>query len=80
MDRGVFIGGGLICASFLLAVLLNEVAREEPRAPAPAKTTELHLVPADCTPVVDTTRDAGAMSEAESPSGDGRTPNDARCK
>lgn len=34
MDRGVFIGGGLICASFLLAVLLNEGARERVRTPA----------------------------------------------
>lgn len=33
MDRGVFIGGGLICASFLLAVLLNESARQPVTAP-----------------------------------------------
>jgi hypothetical protein len=28
MDRGVLIGGGLICTSFLVAVLLNDSARE----------------------------------------------------
>ncbi len=33
MDRGVFVGGGLICASFLLAVLFNEAARQPVRAP-----------------------------------------------
>lgn len=37
MDRGVFIGGGLICASFLLAVLLNEAAREPANAPEPVR-------------------------------------------
>ena len=30
MDRGVIVGGGLIAASFLVAVLLNRSAREEP--------------------------------------------------
>jgi hypothetical protein len=29
MDRGVIVGGGLIAASFLVAVLLNRSAREE---------------------------------------------------
>jgi hypothetical protein len=32
MDRGVIVGGGLIAASFLVAVLLNRSAHEE-RAP-----------------------------------------------
>ena len=36
MDRGVFIGGGLICASFLIAVLLNESAQEPVPMPNPA--------------------------------------------
>ncbi len=37
MDRGVMVGGGLIAASFLVAVLLNRSAREEaaPAKPAP---------------------------------------------
>jgi hypothetical protein len=34
MDRGVIVGGGLIAASFLVAVLLNRSAHEEG---APAK-------------------------------------------
>ena len=33
MDRGVIVGGGLIAASFLVAVLLNRSAHEE-NAPA----------------------------------------------
>jgi hypothetical protein len=36
MDRGVIVGGGLIAASFLVAVLLNRSAREED-APAERK-------------------------------------------
>ncbi|HKU13936.1 MAG TPA: hypothetical protein VJQ52_06045 [Steroidobacteraceae bacterium] len=39
MDRGVIVGGGLIAASFLVAVLLNSSEREEPvpvKAAAPA--------------------------------------------
>lgn len=47
MDRGVFIGGGLICASFLLAVLLNESARET-RVPEAAKAVEIDRTPAEC--------------------------------
>jgi hypothetical protein len=36
MDRGVIVGGGLIAASFLVAVLLNRSAHEED-APAERK-------------------------------------------
>jgi hypothetical protein len=36
MDRGVIVGGGLIAASFLVAVLLNRSANDEaPPAEAP---------------------------------------------
>lgn len=35
MDRGVIVGGGLIAASFLVAVLLNRSANNE-AAPVPA--------------------------------------------
>ncbi len=38
MDRGVIVGGGLIAASFLVAVLLNRSANNEA---APAKPREL---------------------------------------
>jgi hypothetical protein len=38
MDRGVIVGGGLIAASFLVAVLLNRSANNEaPPAEAPRK-------------------------------------------
>jgi hypothetical protein len=30
MDRGVIVGGGLMAASFLVAVMLNRSAHEEP--------------------------------------------------
>jgi hypothetical protein len=36
MDRGVIVGGGLIAASFLVAVLLNRSAHEE-NAPSERK-------------------------------------------
>lgn len=51
MDRGVFIGGGLICASFLLAVLLNEAARKMPLDPEPPKAAEVESRPVKCKPV-----------------------------
>lgn len=50
MDRGVFIGGGLICASFLLAVLLNESAHKVPLDPEPPKATEVEHGPVKCEP------------------------------
>ena len=43
MDRGVIVGGGLIAASFLVAVLLNRSANNE--AP-PVKATRELPVPA----------------------------------
>jgi hypothetical protein len=47
MDRGVVVGGGLIAASFLVAVLLNRSANNEvPPVKAP------HDVPAPCEQVV----------------------------
>jgi hypothetical protein len=48
MDRGVIVGGGLIAASFLVAVLLNRPANNE--AP-PAETRRELPVPA-CEQVV----------------------------
>ncbi|MDY6945323.1 MAG: hypothetical protein SXG53_06365 [Pseudomonadota bacterium] len=36
MERGVVVGGLMICGSFLLAALLNRSAMEEAPAPAPA--------------------------------------------
>jgi hypothetical protein len=48
MDRGVIVGGGLIAASFLVAVLLNRSANNEV---PPAKATRELPVPA-CEQVV----------------------------
>lgn len=39
MDRGIIVGGGLIAASFLVAVLLNRSAHEE------AAPTVIHPAP-----------------------------------
>jgi hypothetical protein len=36
MDRGVIVGGGLIAASFLVAILLNRSATEEAHPPQAA--------------------------------------------
>jgi hypothetical protein len=36
MDRGVIVGGGLIAASFLVAILLNRSAHEEAHPPQAA--------------------------------------------
>lgn len=52
MDRGVFIGGGLICASFLLAVLLNDSARDTARPPATQKGLEIEDSSARCDPAL----------------------------
>ena len=39
MDRGLVVGGALICASFLIAVALNQSGDEDPEN-APEKTIE----------------------------------------
>jgi hypothetical protein len=39
MDRGLVVGGALICASFLIAVGLNQSRRDDPQA-APKKAVE----------------------------------------
>lgn len=59
MERGVIVGGLMICGSFLLAALLNRSAMEE--MPAPATTA-----PAVVAPVIAPTSDskAAACSDA----------------
>lgn len=42
MDRGVIVGGGLIAASFLVAILLNRSANEE-AAPVEARKPAAHV-------------------------------------
>lgn len=53
MDRGVIVGGGLIAASFLVAVLLNRSAREEavPAEPAPEPPAQVCDDPAQVPPI-----------------------------
>jgi hypothetical protein len=58
MDRGVIVGGGLIAASFLVAMLLNRSAHEEAHpveAPAalPAVACEERALPPGATPVAE---------------------------
>lgn len=43
MDRGVIVGGGLIAASFLVAVLLNRSAHEEGAAAEAPRKPPVHL-------------------------------------
>jgi hypothetical protein len=59
MDRGVMVGGGLIAASFLVAVLLNRSANDE--AP-PAKTTRDLPLPV-CEPVVNSPPSAPGLPD-----------------
>ncbi|MFC4311202.1 hypothetical protein ACFPN2_19040 [Steroidobacter flavus] len=82
MERGVVIGGLMICGSFLLAAMLNRSAMEERPAPAPVPIEAVVPVsppavqPAgagaisDCADV-NTRADAhGAAVEAEPPASD----------
>jgi hypothetical protein len=62
MDRGVIVGGGLIAASFLVAVLLNRSAHEES---APAERQPPARVCADAGP-----RQTGASPLPDSSGGE----------
>lgn len=76
MERGVVIGGLMICGSFLLAAMLNRSAMEEVPAPAapaaviapmspPVSAAEVAPSVADCAEVEpDAT---GAVTEKEQP-------------
>ena len=48
MDRGLVVGGALICASFLIAVALNQSDGEAP-ANAPKKAMEAPIVESNVT-------------------------------
>lgn len=59
MERGVVVGGLMICGSFLLAAMLNRSAMEEAPPPVPAPVAVQPVAPgvADCaesSPSVDT--------------------------
>ncbi len=62
MDRGVIVGGGLIAASFLVAVLLNRSAREEgaPAEPVPEPPAQVCDDPAQVPPIAGRTPDGAA--------------------
>jgi len=52
VERGVVVGGLMICGSFLLAALLNRSAMEEVPAPAPAVVQPVGMPgAADCNEV-----------------------------
>jgi hypothetical protein len=67
MDRGVIVGGGLIAASFLVAMLLNRSAHEDaPPAPVPPPPARI----CDTAPLAaaETPREPGvAETECEPP-------------
>ena len=71
MERGVVIGGLMICGSFLLAAMLNRSAMEEVPAPAPPPVVQPAApIVSDCADV-NTRADAnGAAIEAEAPAAD----------
>jgi hypothetical protein len=72
VERGVVVGGLMICGSFLLAAMLNRSAMEEVPAPVPTPVVQPVITPGvtDCAEVnthVDATR---AAVEAEPPAAD----------
>lgn len=78
MERGVVVGGLMICGSFLLAVLLNRSAMEElPPAPAiaapmsaPASGAKVAPGSSECTKV-DPAANTRSTTEPEPPALDG---------
>lgn len=71
MERGVVIGGLMICGSFLLAAMLNRSAMEEVPVPAarPAVQPVAPIV-TDCAEVNTRVDANGAAIEAEPPAAD----------
>jgi hypothetical protein len=72
VERGVVVGGLMICGSFLLAAMLNRSAMEEVPAPVPTPVVQPVITPGvpDCAEVntpVDATR---AAVDAEPPAAD----------
>lgn len=71
MERGVVVGGLMICGSFLLAAMLNRSAMEEAPAPAPAIVQPVVTPGAtDCAEVNARIDANGAVVETESPAAD----------
>ncbi len=80
VERGVIVGGLMICGSFLLAAMLNRSAMEERPAPATAVPVVPVVAPAvqpagaetitDCTDVKTRTDAHGAAVETEPPQSD----------
>jgi hypothetical protein len=54
MDRGVVVGGALICASFLVAVWLNHSSRESDSTlvPTPPSAAEVNEHRGSCSPLL----------------------------
>lgn len=72
MERGVVVGGLMICGSFLLAAMLNRSAMEERPVPVPPPAVQPAITPSvtDCAEA-NTRADANdATVEAEPPAAD----------
>lgn len=73
MERGVVVGGLMICGSFLLAAMLNRSAMEEAPAPVPPPAAVQPLATpgaADCAEVSPHTETNAIVVEAEPPAAD----------
>jgi hypothetical protein len=67
MDRGVIVGGGLIAASFLVAVLLNRSAHDEPAPVEPEPPADVCDDPRSPPPGTGRLPDAAAAACKRSP-------------
>lgn len=68
MERGVVVGGLMICGSFLLAAMLNRSAMEEHPAPVPVEAV-VPVAPAvqpASTPAIADCNEASARADAQS--------------
>lgn len=71
VERGVVVGGLMICGSFLLAAMLNRSAMEEVPAPVPPVVQPVAAPGAtDCTEVNSRTGTTGAAVDIEPPAAD----------
>lgn len=72
MERGVVVGGLMICGSFLLAAMLNRSAMEEVPAPVTTPAVQPVITPSvtDCAEVNTRADATGVAIEAEPPAAD----------
>jgi hypothetical protein len=72
VERGVVVGGLMICGSFLLAAMLNRSAMEERPVPVPPAAVQPVIAPGavDCAEVNTRAEADDAAVEAEPPAAD----------